>query len=382
MSARLQGRLLRVGAAGTAVAAAASVALVGITASPVSGALTTRCVGFAEGVTVPGDLVVPAFESCSLTGVTIEGSVRVARNADLVLDAGSSVGGDAAVAPGGFLDATESTVAGTLIVRGGFAASVETSSVGADVRIVGSDDESAGPGLLSIESSDVAGTVIARTGEVSIESSRIGADVRANGAVFVDVVDSTVTGGLRLVNAEFGGLVCASEVYGDSLVRANGYGVQLGGGGGIGACDDVNFFGGDLVVRDNAASEVGLAVSGNIVAGSLTGSGNDPAPFGAGNRVRGAVGGQFADLAPGPDDATPPTPSGPPGADELDPTPPAPAVAARTSAIVAATTAAADDAGVEESSAVASPPADAEEVIAQRRAGALAAAAAAGPAGL
>jgi hypothetical protein len=37
-------------------------------------------------------------------------------------------------------------------------------------------------------------------------------------------------------------------------------------------------------------------VSNNIVAGNLSGEGNDPAPTGENNRVRGTIGGQFVDL--------------------------------------------------------------------------------------
>jgi hypothetical protein len=39
-------------------------------------------------------------------------------------------------------------------------------------------------------------------------------------------------------------------------------------------------------------------VTDNIIRGDLTGSGNDPAPTGADNRVRGEASGQFAELAP------------------------------------------------------------------------------------
>ena len=43
-----------------------------------------------------------------------------------------------------------------------------------------------------------------------------------------------------------------------------------------------------------------MSVNGNIIRGDLTGTGNDPAPTGDGNRVRGTVGGQFADMGAAP----------------------------------------------------------------------------------
>ena len=60
-------------------------------------------------------------------------------------------------------------------------------------------------------------------------------------------------------------------------------------------CDDVNYFGGNVTISDNVG---GVDVTGNIVRGDLTGEGNDPAPTGDDNRVRGEAGGQFAELEP------------------------------------------------------------------------------------
>ena len=375
-------------------------ALIGLTATPAVGALTTRCVGFASDVTVPGDLVVPANASCSLINVKIDGSVRVARGADLVLDLDSSVAGDVRVATGGFVDATESSIGGTLIGRSVFAASLEGSSVGGDARFVGSDEDAGGPGLVSIESSDVAGSFRARDGEVSIESSRIVGDLRANGATFLDIVDSTVDGGLHVQNTEFGMFVCASEVYGPSVVHSNAYGVQLGRGGQLGQCDGASFWGDDVTVRDNDAPEIGVILSDNIVAGSLRGSGNSPAPVGDANRVRGDVAGQFVDLGPLPGTETP-APAPEPAPDEPvptgEPTPPPVVVGAREAAVArfeqttvdqdttpetsgTETTDAAST--IEVSTVEADVTAEAGDIVEQRRDAALAAATAAGPANL
>lgn len=90
--------------------------------------------------------------------------------------------------------------------------------------------------------------------------------------------------------------MCASEVLGNAVWTSNAT-VQLGDGDLSDACDQVNYFGGDVTINHNTG---GVEVNGNIIRGNLTGTGNDPAPVGDHNRVRGSRGGQFANLAPAP----------------------------------------------------------------------------------
>ena len=89
----------------TTVSAAAVIVAV-IAAAPAAQAdLVTHCIGTGGAVTVPNDLLVPAGESCALTGTTITGNVRVAAGANLVVT-GGHVSGEVQVAADGYLDAT------------------------------------------------------------------------------------------------------------------------------------------------------------------------------------------------------------------------------------------------------------------------------------
>ena len=83
--------------------ALAAVGLV-VPAGPVGAALVTRCVGAAAGAAIPGDLVVPAGRSCSLSAVAVTGSVTVRAGADLTLLDGSTVAGGLTVAADGFVE--------------------------------------------------------------------------------------------------------------------------------------------------------------------------------------------------------------------------------------------------------------------------------------
>src|SRR5699024_9935741 len=97
-----------------------------------------------------------------------------------------------------------------------------------------------------------------------------------------------------------GTAVCASEIDGATTFTGN-ENVQLGTGAGIIDCEDGNYFGDDVTVSDNTGA---VDVSGNIIRGDLTGEGNDPAPTGSDNRVRGEAG---RPRRPGPHRPPPPT---------------------------------------------------------------------------
>jgi hypothetical protein len=68
--------------------------------------LVTRCVGEGGNVTVPGDLVVPAGQSCWLEGTTVQGNVKVRKNADLVAD-GATFQGRVHAGKNGYVDVTD-----------------------------------------------------------------------------------------------------------------------------------------------------------------------------------------------------------------------------------------------------------------------------------
>ncbi|MFW6600304.1 hypothetical protein ACQBAU_09835 [Propionibacteriaceae bacterium Y2011] len=275
----------RIGLLAGALAAAA--ALVAAPVSIADAALTTSCVGEAGAVTVPGDLVVPAGKSCVLDGTTVEGRVTVRSGADLVVTNGT-FNDRVVVQANGYLDLTDTTVAGRVVSQGGYGTYAAGSSIQGYTENASSDVTP----FLYAENVDVESTVVAKGGELFFTGGTARA-ITAENVVYADVINSTLTRTLAVSNAEFGTQVCASEVDGDATFEGNA-GVQLGSGALFGTCDGgSNYFGGNVTVNN---STEGVEVNGNIVRGNLAGTGNDPAPTGADNRVRGAQEGQFAEL--------------------------------------------------------------------------------------
>lgn len=261
-------------------------------AGSASAALTTYCDGDAADVTVPGDLVVAKGDSCVLTGVTIDGQVRVQGGADLLVT-DTTVADRVVVQADGYFDAVRATIGGNVVSNGGYGVYLDDSSVSGAYQ--GKAADGAEPFLYSYDSS-IDGRVSVAQGLVHLETVTVGGKVTSENALYTDIINSTLSGDLTVSGNAEGAAVCASEV--DGAVTATGNaGVQLGTGGGIIDCEDGNYFGSDVTVSDNTD---GTDVSGNIVRGALTGEGNAPAPTGSDNRVRGEMGGQFAELAPAP----------------------------------------------------------------------------------
>jgi len=280
----------------TAVALAATGGLIASTA-PASADLVTRCIGTGAAVTVPGDLVVPADRSCSLEGTTVLGDVRVGPNADLIVD-GGTIEGAVAVATNAYVDVIETTIGGTVTTRSAYGLYLESSTVGA---VTGRGEAVGGefPPFVYLQDTALSGSLDVRVGEVYLDSTSVGGDVLTRNTDFTDIVDSTLSGSLDVRNNALGAVVCASEIYGDAVYASNSGSLQLGAGGPLSTwCDGATFWGGNVRVDNNTAD---IQVSNNIVAGDLGGRGNDPAPTGSDNRVRGEVTGQFVDLQPTPD---------------------------------------------------------------------------------
>lgn len=283
---------LKVAMLATAALAASSVVFV---AQPASGALVTRCTGDAGAVTVPNDLVVPAGRSCALQGTTVQGNVRVAAGADLLLD-GATVAGSLTVVNDGYADVIDSSIGGSVLGRSQFGVFIENSAVAGDISQRNPRGEFA-PFVYTL-GGEVAGKLDARAGQVLLESATVGGDVLSRNGEFTDLVDSVVGGALTVSRNSMGSVVCESEVYGPAVYDRNGSVLQIGGSGSVGPCEGASYWGGDVTFTDNTADENGLSVSNNIVAGNLSGAGNEPGPTGEGNRVRGEVSGQFVDLMP------------------------------------------------------------------------------------
>ncbi|MGP9538295.1 hypothetical protein ACT3SP_09795 [Brachybacterium sp. AOP43-C2-M15] len=259
-------------------------------AGSASAALTTYCDGDAADVTVPGDLVVAKDKSCVLTGVTIEGEVRVQAGADLLIT-DSSVADRVVVQADGYFDSTGSEVGANVVSNGGYGVYLDDSTVAGSY--VGRAGEDADPFLYSYDTA-IDGRVAVEQGILHLQTVTVGGALTSENSQYTDVIDSTVSRDLTVTGAAEGSALCGSEVDGAATYTAN-VGVQIGTGGNLIDCEDTNYLGGDVTVSDNTG---GVDVSGNIVRGDLAGEGNDPAPTGADNRVRGESSGQFADLAP------------------------------------------------------------------------------------
>ncbi|GAB3745846.1 hypothetical protein GCM10028864_15440 [Microlunatus parietis] len=275
-----------------ALASLAGVALAGAVTTTASADLVTRCIGTGGAVTVPGDLVVPAGKSCVLEGTTVEGKVTVQAGADLVVTDGVFKGA-VVVVEDGYLDAYNTTVAGKVTSRGGYGVTFGASTLSAGYAGQPPSDETIVP-FVYFEDSKITKNVQSASGELYVGGSSVAGSVSGAGTVYADVIDSTLTGGLTVTGNVDGSVVCGSEIDGAASFDGNGT-VQVGGGSLIDDCSDVNYFGGNVTIANNNG---GVAVIGNIIRGNLGGEGNDPAPVGSDNRVRGALSGQFVDLQP------------------------------------------------------------------------------------
>lgn len=287
---------MRVDHAAILTTAALTGGFVLLLAPPASAALVTYCTGVAGGVTVPNELVVPQDASCDLQGTTVQGDVTVRAGADLLAD-GATITGDLVVREDAFADLVGTSVAGSVAGSSQYGVFLESSQVGGDVDQRQPEDTGSDPFVYAL-GTDIDGNVDSRAGELLLESSTLDGDLLSRRGVFTDVVDSVVGGSLTVRRNELGAVVCESEIYGPAVFEANRSVLQIGGSGDAGTCDGASFWGADVTFTGNSAT-AGFDVSDNIVAGDLTGEGNDPAPTGQGNRVRGEVSGQLVDLQPG-----------------------------------------------------------------------------------
>ncbi|MFF5567146.1 hypothetical protein ACFY7Z_22515 [Streptomyces sp. NPDC012623] len=246
-------------------------------------ALTTTCVGDGGAVTVNTDLVVPAGKSCTLTGTKVKGTVTVEAGADLVA-AGATFNGAVEVGTDAYLDLTDTTVKGVLTTRSAFGAHLEESTVKGGI--------SARRGFVYAVDSTLGGSVKGESGELYVSGSTLSGSLTGEGNQYTDVYDSTVKGALTVSGNTLGGILCAGEVYGDTVYKDNKDTLQLGGEGLLGSCRGATYLGGDLTVTGNSANAV---LDNTIVRGGLTATGNTPVlKVGESARVRGTTTGETA----------------------------------------------------------------------------------------
>ena len=255
--------------------------------APAQAALTTHCVGEGGDVTVPGDLVVPQGEACSLEGTTNNGNVRIAAGADLVGE-GITVNGNIVVREDGYLDLAGSTVDGNVVNRGSFGVYLD----GTDLNAYNTQGSANPESFLWTYETHFDARVTATGGSFVLESSFADGLVQTTDTQYTDIVDSVVGGTLTVTGAEYGAMVCGSEVDGHATFASVGVAVQLGASGALADCEQgPSIWGGNVLVSGTTGT---VEVSDNIIRGNLDGTGNDSVTA-SDNRVRGNLEGQFAE---------------------------------------------------------------------------------------
>lgn len=281
--------LAAVAAGALVVAAVPAVATAGSSSSEPAG-LVTLCSGVAGPVVVPGDLRVPAGESCVLDGTAVQGDVDVRAGANLVLEADASVAGDVLVRGDAYLEISSGAVAGESQFRQAFGGYFSQATLNAvDARNSGF--------VYAVDSQQ--GDQLSINTETTLESVWVEGEVDTRGGVLTDVTDTVITGSLSIRDSEAGTMICGSEVDGAALVAGSQDGIVQLGAGPQADCD-LNVFGADVELNDNSTA-AGTHIGGNVVRGDLACSNNDPEPAGADNRVRGQGTGQCAELEPADD---------------------------------------------------------------------------------
>ncbi|WP_022917625.1 hypothetical protein [Ruania albidiflava] len=270
----------------TGVLAIAGVAAAGmLTATSASADLVTRCSGTAGDVTVPGDLVVPAGQTCDLTGTTVDGDVRVRAGADLIGE-DVTVTGDIVGAADAYLDLVGSEVAGAVTLNGAYGAVLEESTVSDRVLSRAGEEEIAS--FVYTLDSALGANLVARSGEVYVENSSIAGTVNSQGTLYTDIFGTFIDGRLVLRDSAEGAILCGVTVQGTSRLAENAGPVQIGSDGPIADCDlGASYWGDTLRIDTNTA---GVVVDDSIVNGDLRLQDNEPvAVLGDNVRVRGEV---------------------------------------------------------------------------------------------
>ena len=275
-------KIAALGATGAFVAAGTIASAV-----PAQAGLTTTCVGSAGAVTVPGDLVVPAGESCELSGTIIEGTTIVRGGADLVLLDGAELRGEVTVRNDGFIATEQSAVNAQVNLRAAFGGYfVESTTEGVI-------DSRNGSYVYSLDSTHNA-ELTSRQSELYVESATVNADVTSRNDTYADLYDSTVTGDVLVARVNEGSLICKSEVDGNAILRHGDGDIQIGAESPLPDCG-FNVFGSDLRLVNNTGE---IQLSNNVIRNNLICRDNANAPVGEDNRVRGDARHQCEEIEP------------------------------------------------------------------------------------
>jgi hypothetical protein len=275
-----------------AVAASVACTALGVLASPASAGLTTFCEGEAGAVTVPGDLRVASTKSCVLDGTIVTGTVTVEPGANLVIT-GGEFKREVVLQDDAFFDAKGTSFGSTVTAVDAYGFYLANTTSGT-VKVNADKHPDRGT-YAYFNTAKINGDLTSGVGEVYAENSTVNGNLTGTNVAYVDLISSVVNQNLSVSGTKLGGVLCASEVYGNASYTGNLGALQIGADGPVVSCGQATFFNGNLTVSGNSGNVV---VSNNIIRGNLSGVDNDPAPTGENNRVRGTVSGQFVNLAP------------------------------------------------------------------------------------
>jgi hypothetical protein len=272
--------------------AAASAAAVSAIAVPMSAsaALVTSCTGSASDVTIPGDLFVPAGESCELTNVIVNGNTTVRAGANLIFNT-STLNGGLTVQADGFADLEGTSVTGAVRLNSAFGTLVQNGTVGGNVTVTSSGF------FFSLNST--LKNITSTNGETFLDTVRM-RSLSTTGDLLTDVYNTVAEGTVTVSGASLGSVVCVSEIDGNTSVSDTPAGagslVQIGASAPLSGCG-FDVFAASVSLTNNQAPTY---VSDNVIRGDLACTGNTPDPVVSGNRIRGHATDQCAASAAAP----------------------------------------------------------------------------------
>lgn len=268
------------------VMAVVNLAAVGLVATP-SEAQVVTCSSSLSDQTITATLVVPSGAACLLTNVDLNGRADVQSGADLFLES-SRIRGPLTVLASSFVQANESRVDGMTTLNDAFGLYSTGSRFD---RLVDTDG-----GFIFSDDSTHWGGIRSENGETVIEHGVVLGSVWTSGDRLTDLFDTAVFGPVSVTASQYGSVVCHMGAALSVTVRNSSGVIQLGTAGPITSCG-FNLMG-SLGVFDNVGANI--QITGNFIAGNLSCTGNNPAPFGSGNLVGGSKSGQCASLVPAP----------------------------------------------------------------------------------
>lgn len=261
----------------------ASLLTVGLVATP-SQAQTTTCTGSITNIITPGDLQVPDGQACVLTSVLVTGDANVGTGADLFLIE-STVAGGLVVNASGYAQVTDSTINAGSTLLNAFALLAERSTLSDGVNVDG--------GMFFGTANNINGEVDSSNGWTYIEKGHLSGTMTTSQDHATDLVDQTVAGGVAIDSATTGTVICGSTLSGGlSVTRGSGV-IQFGGDQPTPECGS-NVLTGGITLTGNTATDI--QVTRNLIHGSISCSGNSPAPAGSENLIIGSSGGQCVSL--------------------------------------------------------------------------------------